>query len=51
METESDTADGPFPDWLAELGRRAVAEAYGRPGEAAGSRPDTALGAISPRGL
>ena len=33
----------PFPGWLAELGRRAVAEAYGRPGEAAGYRPDTAL--------
>ena len=33
----------PFPGWLAELGRRAVTEAYGRPGEAAGYRPDTAL--------
>jgi len=33
----------PFPGWLAELGRRAVAEAYGRPDEAAGYRPDTAL--------
>jgi DNA oxidative demethylase len=30
----------PFPDWLAELGRRAVATAYGDPG---GYRPDTAL--------
>jgi DNA oxidative demethylase len=30
----------PFPDWLAELGRRAVAAAYGDPG---GYRPDTAL--------
>jgi alkylated DNA repair protein (DNA oxidative demethylase) len=33
----------PFPDWLAELGRRAVAEAYGGTEEAAGYRPDTAL--------
>jgi alkylated DNA repair protein (DNA oxidative demethylase) len=33
----------PFPGWLADLGRRAVAEAY--PGEpvAAGYRPDVAL--------
>ncbi len=33
----------PFPDWLAELGRRAVAEVYGGTEEAAGYRPDTAL--------
>jgi DNA oxidative demethylase len=33
----------PFPDWLAALGRRAVAEAYGRPDEAVGYRPDIAL--------
>lgn len=33
----------PFPDWLAALGRRAVAEAYGDSGQAAGYRPDIAL--------
>jgi len=32
----------PFPDWLARLGRRAVAAAYGEAG-AAGYRPDIAL--------
>jgi alkylated DNA repair protein (DNA oxidative demethylase) len=31
----------PFPDWLAELGQRAVAEAYGEP--STGYRPDVAL--------
>jgi alkylated DNA repair protein (DNA oxidative demethylase) len=30
----------PFPEWLADLGRRAVAEAYG---DAGGYRPDIAL--------
>jgi len=30
----------PFPGWLADLGRRAVTEAYG---DAGGYRPDTAL--------
>jgi DNA oxidative demethylase len=30
-----------FPDWLGELGRRAVAEAYGRPAD--DYAPDTAL--------
>ncbi|GLW67348.1 alkylated DNA repair protein [Actinomadura rubrobrunea] len=30
----------PFPDWLADLGRRAVADAYGDHG---GYRPDVAL--------
>ncbi|UYM07242.1 alpha-ketoglutarate-dependent dioxygenase AlkB family protein [Solicola gregarius] len=43
----ADDVDGapvtPFPDWLGDLGRRAVAEAYGD--EAAGTayRPDIAL--------
>jgi alkylated DNA repair protein (DNA oxidative demethylase) len=41
----SRTVDGtpvaPFPDWLADLGRRAVAEAYGEP--AGDYRPDAAL--------
>ncbi|MFD1214316.1 alpha-ketoglutarate-dependent dioxygenase AlkB family protein [Arthrobacter sp. GCM10027362] len=32
-----------FPDWLAEWGRRALADAYGDPAAAAGYRPDTAL--------
>jgi alkylated DNA repair protein (DNA oxidative demethylase) len=31
----------PFPDWLGELGRQAVADAYGTP--AADYRPDVAL--------
>ncbi|MDT7727232.1 MAG: oxidative demethylase [Actinomycetota bacterium] len=31
----------PFPQWLADLGRRAVADAYGDP--APGYRPDVAL--------
>jgi len=33
----------PFPDWLADLGRRAVADAYGDPAEATAYRPDAAL--------
>lgn len=33
----------PFPDWLSELGRRAVAEAYSDPAVAAAYRPDIAL--------
>lgn len=33
----------PFPDWLGELGRRAVAEAYGDAGQAAAYQPDIAL--------
>ncbi|MCF6525347.1 alpha-ketoglutarate-dependent dioxygenase AlkB [Streptomyces sp. JJ36] len=33
----------PFPEWLAELGRRALAEAYGDPAAAEDYRPDTAL--------
>ncbi|MCU1679868.1 MAG: alkylated repair protein [Amycolatopsis sp.] len=40
-----DDVDGspvtPFPDWLAELGQRAVADAYAKP--APGYRPDIAL--------
>jgi alkylated DNA repair protein (DNA oxidative demethylase) len=32
-----------FPDWLAELGRRAVAEAYEDPAAGEAYRPDTAL--------
>ena len=33
----------PFPGWLAELGRRALAAAYRDPDRARGSRPDIAL--------
>ena len=33
----------PFPSWLADLGRRAVADAYGDPAQAAAYRPDVAL--------
>lgn len=33
----------PFPGWLADLGRRAVADAYLDPQAAAGYRPDVAL--------
>ena len=33
----------PFPGWLADLGRRAVADAYGDPVEAAAYQPDVAL--------
>jgi alkylated DNA repair protein (DNA oxidative demethylase) len=33
----------PFPGWLADLGRRAVADAYGDPARAASYRPDVAL--------
>jgi alkylated DNA repair protein (DNA oxidative demethylase) len=33
----------PFPDWLAELGRRAVADAYGDAEVSARYRPDVAL--------
>jgi alkylated DNA repair protein (DNA oxidative demethylase) len=32
-----------FPDWLAEFGRRAVADAYRDPAAAAAYQPDTAL--------
>jgi DNA oxidative demethylase len=43
----ADDGDGapvkPFPGWLAELGRRAVAEAYGDQAEADGYAPDIAL--------
>ncbi|HUZ56299.1 MAG TPA: alpha-ketoglutarate-dependent dioxygenase AlkB [Streptosporangiaceae bacterium] len=33
----------PLPGWLADLGRRAVADAYGNPAQAASYRPDVAL--------
>jgi alkylated DNA repair protein (DNA oxidative demethylase) len=33
----------PFPDWLGEVGRRAVAEAYQDPVAGAAYRPDVAL--------
>ncbi len=33
----------PFPDWLADLGRRAVADAYRDPAASAAYRPDIAL--------
>jgi DNA oxidative demethylase len=43
----ADDVDGapvkPFPGWLADLGRRALTEAYGEPDLAAGYRPDVAL--------
>lgn len=43
----ADDADGapvkPFPAWLAELGQRAVADAYRDPDAGAGYRPDVAL--------
>jgi alkylated DNA repair protein (DNA oxidative demethylase) len=43
----ADDVDGapvkPFPGWLAELGRRAVAAAYADEAAAAGYRPDVAL--------
>lgn len=46
LPTAADT-DGapvkPFPDWLAELGRRAVADAYGDADLAAAYQPDVAL--------
>jgi DNA oxidative demethylase len=42
-----DDGDGapvtPFPDWLGDLGRRAVADAYADPAAADGYRPDIAL--------
>ncbi|HEX4222895.1 MAG TPA: alpha-ketoglutarate-dependent dioxygenase AlkB [Pseudonocardiaceae bacterium] len=42
-----DDGDGapvkPFPDWLGELGRRAVADVYGDPAAGARYRPDIAL--------
>ncbi len=42
-----DDGDGspvtPFPDWLADLGRRAVADAYQDPAAARDHRPDVAL--------
>jgi alkylated DNA repair protein (DNA oxidative demethylase) len=43
---ETGIAVAPFPEWLGDLGRRAVAEAYGTVAEAGGAqeyRPDTAL--------
>ncbi|HLU55512.1 MAG TPA: alpha-ketoglutarate-dependent dioxygenase AlkB [Pseudonocardia sp.] len=33
----------PFPEWLGELGREALADAYGDPERARGYRPDIAL--------
>jgi len=33
----------PFPGWLAELGRRAIADAYGDPAAAQAYEPDAAL--------
>ena len=44
--TADDTDGAPvkrFPGWLADLGRRAVAEAYADEGAAAGYHPDVAL--------
>lgn len=42
-----DDGDGepvkPFPEWLAELGRRAVADAYADPAAGAAYHPDIAL--------
>ena len=43
----ADDVDGapvaPFPDWLGDLGRRALGDAYGDPGAAGDYRPDAAL--------
>lgn len=43
----ADDVDGttvkPFPDWLAELGRSALAEAWPEPAQAAAYHPDVAL--------
>jgi alkylated DNA repair protein (DNA oxidative demethylase) len=43
----ADDVDGapvtPFPDWLADLGRRAITDAYGDPAAAASYQPDAAL--------
>lgn len=36
-------AVAPFPEWLGELGRAAVADAYGDPAAGERYRPDTAL--------
>lgn len=44
--TADDAGGGPvapFPGWLADLGRRAVADAYDDPGIAHGYEPDVAL--------
>jgi alkylated DNA repair protein (DNA oxidative demethylase) len=41
--TASGVAVAPFPDWLGELGRSAVTDAYGDPAGAGEYRPDTAL--------
>ncbi len=43
----ADDVDGapvkPFPSWLADLGRRALADAYSSQAQAAGYQPDVAL--------
>lgn len=43
----ADDVDGalvaPFPEWLGELGREALAAAYDHPDDATGYAPDTAL--------
>ena len=43
----ADDIDGapvkPFPGWLAELGRRALADVYADPGQTASYAPDVAL--------
>lgn len=44
--TADDVGGGPvapFPGWLAELGRRAIADAYGDPAAAQAYEPDAAL--------
>jgi alkylated DNA repair protein (DNA oxidative demethylase) len=40
---QGDAPVTPFPDWLGDLARRAVADAYGDEEEAAPYRPDAAL--------
>jgi alkylated DNA repair protein (DNA oxidative demethylase) len=40
---QGDAPVTPFPDWLGDLARRAVADAYGGEEEAASYRPDAAL--------
>jgi alkylated DNA repair protein (DNA oxidative demethylase) len=42
-DTDDGTPVKPFPAWLADLGRRALADAYGEQTGAGGYRPDIAL--------
>lgn len=42
-ETDDGTPVKEFPAWLADLGRRALRDAYGEDGQDGGYRPDVAL--------